>query len=90
MKTSKSVKKRIRQSEKRRLRNRQVLSTEKTQVKKFSAAVEEKSGDLQTLLRETLIVVDKTASKGVIHKNKASRTKSRLTKKLNKAVAAKE
>lgn len=84
-----SAKKRIRQSEKRRLRNRSYKSKIKTLTKKFIAAVN--SGDLsvaeesfKTVSREIL----KISTKGVIHKNQAARRVSRLAKKLNSLKSA--
>jgi small subunit ribosomal protein S20 len=78
-----SVRKRHRQSLVRRGRNRTVKSLVRTAVKSAVAAAtpEEK----QTSLREASSVVDKAASRGVIHKNKASRIKSRLARRVNSA-----
>lgn len=79
MANHKSAEKRIRQNAKRRLNNRQKLTRMRTAVKKLRAAVAE--GDqkaAQELLQPTLSIVDRTAQKGVIHGNKAARTKSRL------------
>ncbi len=77
-----SVRKRHRQSLVRRGRNRAVKSAARGAVKSALAAgtAEEKS----TTLREASSVVDKAAAKGVIHKNKAARIKSRLARKANK------
>ena len=75
-----SAKKRIRQSLKRRLRNRITRSHLRTAVKTLRAAIE--AGEVekaQQLLPVTLSLVDRTARKGVIHANAAARTKSRLT-----------
>ena len=80
----KSQIKRNRQNEIRRQRNKAERSTLKTKVKKFLSAVD--SGDqetAQTAYRETARSLDKAASKGVIHKNKAANTKSRLARKLS-------
>lgn len=85
MANHKSAEKRIRQTAKRRLRNRTSLTRMRSAVKKLRVAVDE--GDqkvAQDLLLPTLSIVDRTAQKGVIHANKAARTKSRLSK----AVAA--
>ena len=78
-----SVRKRHRQSLVRRGRNRTVKSLVRTAVKSAIAAttVDEK----KSTLRDVSSVVDKAASKGVIHKNKASRIKSRLARKVNAA-----
>lgn len=86
----KSAKKRLRQNIKRNLRNRSYKSALKTQIKNFLGAVKE--GNVQSAeeeLRRTVKKLDKAAAKGILHKNTASRKKSRLTKKFNqlKAVA---
>jgi small subunit ribosomal protein S20 len=81
MANNKSAEKRARQSAKRAQRNRAGIATMRTAVKKLRGAVER--GEAQqaaTLLPETLKVVDTTASHGIVHRNTASRTKSRLTK----------
>lgn len=76
----KSAIKRIKQNEKKRLRNRHVRSTLRTFVKNVREAV---AGKNQEAAREALAaaipVIDKAASKGVIHPSNASRSVSRLT-----------
>ncbi len=84
MANTKSAEKRARQSLKRRDRNRDHVSTMRTAVKKLRKAVA--SGDsksAQDLLTSTVKVVDSTAQKGIIHRNAAARTKSRLTRAVN-------
>jgi small subunit ribosomal protein S20 len=80
----KSAIKRIRTSEKRRVRNAAVRSTVRTSVKSTRTAIEGGQADQarESLLR-TIQVLDKAATKGVIHKNTAARKKSRLTRQLN-------
>ena len=80
----KSAMKRIRQSEKRRVRNAAVRSTVRTSVKTARTAIEGGQADQarESLLR-TIQVLDKAATKGVIHKNTAARRKSRLMRQLN-------
>ena len=80
----KSAIKRIRQNEKRRVRNAAVRSTVRTSVNGTRAAIESGQADQAraTLLR-TIQVLDKAVTKGVIHKNTAARKKSRLTRQLN-------
>lgn len=85
----KSAKKRLRQNIKRNLRNRSRKSALKTQIKNFLGVVKE--GNVQAAEKELRLAMkklDKAAAKGVIHKNTASRKKSRLTKKLNKIKTA--
>lgn len=80
----KSAKKRVLIAESRRQRNVVNKSMMKTQLKKFSEAVS--TGDktnAETQLAASLRVLDKNASKGVIHKNLAARKKSRLQKIYN-------
>jgi len=77
-----SAEKRIRQSKKRRMRNRQVKSTIKTGIKKFLSAIDKKNKDqVKNELKNVYTLLDKAVSKGVIHKNNAARRKSRLAKK---------
>lgn len=83
----KSALKRARQNVKRRLRNRTLKSLYKTEIKKFKALVAEKKlEDAQKLLPSIHKIIDKTQTKGVIHKNKASRKKSGIALILNKAL----
>lgn len=80
----KSAEKRMRQDEHRRARNRQRRSQMRTKIKKFRQLVsEEKTDDAREMLKEVYAVIDRTAQKGVIHSNTASRYKSRLTKHFN-------
>jgi small subunit ribosomal protein S20 len=84
-----SAMKRARQAVKRSLRNRSVLSSIKTVLKKVDEAVS--SGNKEVAGKALLHAVkslNKAASKGVIHKNTASRNISRLTKKVNALPAA--
>lgn len=80
---TRSAKKRIRQNAKRRMRNKAVRTSVKTRIKSFLAAIEKK--DLQMAERMLNICyeyLDKAWAKGVIHRNQASRKKSRLASKL--------
>jgi small subunit ribosomal protein S20 len=80
-----SALKKNRQDIKRRLRNRAHASKLKTQMKKIQEALT--SGDAAQasgLMKETVALVDRTAKHRVIHRNAASRTKSRLARALNK------
>jgi len=82
----KSALKRMRSDKKRYKRNQTVINDLKTRIKKFDALVAKKgSKDLNAALKTLISKVDKAASKGVIHKNKASRLISRLTKKLKRS-----
>jgi len=83
-----SAKKRHRQNLKARARNRAGKSAVRSQIRKLDAAIA--SGDaaaIQTEFRATVKRLDQTAAKGIIHKNLASRTKSRLSKRVKAAGA---
>jgi small subunit ribosomal protein S20 len=83
-KKSKSAIKRTRQAEKKTLRNRAFKKMLKTLSKKVETEVTNKNGDgAKAALKKAVIVIDKAASKGVIHKNTASRKVSRLTRLVN-------
>lgn len=76
--------KRIKQTEKRRLRNKAAVGEMRTIIKKFRALVAEKKGeDAKGMLSSVYSVIDRTRKKGVIHANAAARYKSRLTADLS-------
>jgi small subunit ribosomal protein S20 len=87
--THKSALKRARQSKIKRLGNIAYKTTAKRAVKEVRTAVGNNSTDEA---RESLIravsIIQKTASKGVIHKNKASRKISRLARQVNKLTSS--
>ena len=86
MKKNKSAIKKARQGEKNRLRNAHVKSTMKTNIKKVLLALQGKNKDeLQQAYKDAVVCIDKAASKGVIHKNNASRRVSRLSKKVGQS-----
>ena len=79
MANSPQAKKRARQAEKRRNHNASLRSMVRTYLKKVIAAID--SGDqaaAQAAYSEAVPVIDRMADKGIIHKNKAARHKSRL------------
>ena len=76
--------KRVRTSEKSALENNVQKSAMRTAVKKFVQAAEAGSENTEALHKEAIKAIDMAASKGLIHKNKANRDKSRLTAKLAK------
>lgn len=84
----KSAAKRMRIEQKRRARNRAVKSTVKTYITKAQKAiVAEPGADATTeALRQAISQLDRAATKGVLHKNNVARRKSRLMKRLNKAL----
>jgi small subunit ribosomal protein S20 len=80
----KSAMKRIRTSEKRRVRNAAARSTIRTAVKSARTALEGGQADqAREALHRTIQALDKAVTKGVIHRNAAARRKSRLTRQLN-------
>lgn len=84
-----SAEKRHRQNLKRRARNRANLSRVRTQVKKLRAALDKGDKDAaKELLPETLGQLDKAAKKGALHTNTASRSKGRLTRRVNQLLSA--
>lgn len=76
--------KRIRQNEKTHARQKGQATAVRTAMAKVEAAVAENADNTVELLRDATKSLDKAASKGLIHKNKAAREKSRLTKLVNK------
>ena len=84
MSTSKQGNKVARTAERKRLRNRLVRRSVKTYVgkAKSSADAGEESAYQKTIL--AISSIDKAVSKGIIHRNKGARLKSRLIEKLNK------
>lgn len=80
----KSAKKRIKVTEVKTLRNRMIKSALKTTLKKFEVAIIAKNTeDAKVNYVEVVKSLDMAASKGVIHKNKAARFKSRFATKLH-------
>lgn len=81
----KSAKKRIKVIRTKTLRNKMIKSQVKTTIKKLVVAVENGDKQLaQTNLVNAISSIDKACSKGIFHKNTASRKISRLTKMVNK------
>jgi len=78
MPVKKTIAKRIRQAEKARIRNKHYQSMMKTAIKKALAT--EDAEHATTLGRSAIALIDKVASNGIIHKNKASNQKSRVSK----------
>lgn len=76
-----SAEKRTRQSAHRHIRNKAALSRMKTLIRNVRAAKEKEKG--ASALKVAVKALDQLASKGVIHKNKASNQKSSLTKFVN-------
>lgn len=81
--------KRTRQAEKRNLRNASIRSKIKTVSKRIEEAITEKNQEnVKKFLREIIRTVNSAVSKGVMHKNTASRKISRLSKLANTVLKA--
>ena len=81
--------KRARQNEERRLRNRHYRTRMRNHIKQLRAAVA--AGDLaaaEALLPKTVSIIQRVASKGIIHRRNASRRISRLYHAVNTLKAA--
>jgi small subunit ribosomal protein S20 len=80
MANSAQARKRARQAETQRQHNSSLRSTMRTAIKRVQKAVV--AGDkaaAQTIYQESVSVIDRVADKKIVHKNKASRHKSRLS-----------
>jgi small subunit ribosomal protein S20 len=76
---SPQAKKRARQGEKRRTHNASLRSLVRTNIKKVNAAISSGNAEqAQAAYASAVPVLDSLADKGIIHKNKAARHKSRL------------
>lgn len=78
MPTHESAAKRLRQSEKRRLHNR----TRRSQIRTLTRKIRQEPGSEEApeLLKEVSILLDRYATRGLHHRNKANRLKSNLSK----------
>ena len=87
MPNTESAKRAHRKAERRRVLNKSQRSALRTQIKKVrgSSDAEAAKTELQTAIKK----IDQSADKHLIHKNKAARLKSRLTKLVNKLSVAK-
>ena len=80
----KSAKKRVRINEAKAMRNKAVKSDLKTALKKADLAVANNADDKEAVIKTAIKKVEMACSKGILHKNNASRKKSALAKSLNK------
>ena len=80
MGASGSTLKRVRQSRKCNLRNRHYKSMMRTAIKNV---LEAEKKDVSDLLTKALSTIDRVYAKGIIHRNFASRNKSKLTRYVN-------
>lgn len=85
---TRSAKKNLRKTEKRRLHNRSIKRTIKKQIKQFLAALD---GPVEALDKEYNLAaqkLDRAAAKRIIHPNLAARKKGQLARAVNKKKAA--
>lgn len=86
---SKSARKRIRTAERNRLRNRVYRSGSRTLVRRAMEAIEAGDADAASeAVQRAVRMLDRTAGKGIIHKNTAARQKSRLMSRFNQMKAS--
>ena len=85
-----SAKKRMRIEEKRRLRNKAVKSTVRTEITQARSAIAAAPAEPETLeaVKQAISELDRAVSKGVLHRNNAARRKSRLMARLNQAISS--
>ena len=81
----KSQKDRVVQSKKEAAHNKAIKSNLKTVVKKADAAISAGAADMNDKVKIAASAIDKAASKGVLHKNTASRKVARLARAAHKA-----
>ena len=79
------AKKAARVQERRRIVNRRVRSSTRTAVKKAVRALNVGSDTAGGAVLTAVSRLDRAVSKGIVHRNAAARSKSRLTKRLNAA-----
>jgi small subunit ribosomal protein S20 len=85
----KSAKKRVKTNEKRRQRNRTAKSALKTHLKRIETLDETKDTEaVKQAARQTLSLIGKTRSKGIVNRRKAARLQSRVQRKINQALEA--
>ena len=82
MANTRSAMKRIKQNEKRRLRNRAARSTIRSSLKTARTAAAAKSAQSKEVVLEAIRILDRAVSRGIIHRNTAARKKSALARSL--------
>ena len=81
---SKSAMKRVKTSKMRKARNLAAKNEIRKAFKEAEKAIAAKSAEAKELVAKAISVIDKAVQRGIIHKNKAARQKSRLLLKYNK------
>ncbi len=83
MANTSQARKRVKQNEKCRQQNASLRSVYRTHIKKVVSAIEAKKKDVALQEYQAAIpIIDKMVSKGIVHKNKAARHKTRLSKRI--------
>lgn len=83
MANTRSAEKRIRQTGRRTIRNRMVRSRFRTLIRRFRESIQgENAEEIRSAFSRAVSALDKAVQSGVIHKNTASRRKSRLAREL--------
>lgn len=77
----KSAIKRVKQTESKQVRNSHAKTTMRSAIRKAEASLLNKDENTSELVKYAIKLTDSAARKGLVHNNKASRLKSRLTKK---------
>ena len=90
MPVTKTAEKELRVAGRRSVRNRSIRTLDKSAVKKAEKLISAGDAAVKEAVATAASTLDKSAKRGVIHANKAARTKSRLMKKMNKAQGAAE
>jgi small subunit ribosomal protein S20 len=84
MAITKSAKKRIKSSERKKVFNLRRMREMKTQIKNFLKAIQKKDkNEAEEMIPSVYKSIDKAVKRGIIKKNNGSRKKSRITKKVN-------
>ena len=82
MANTRSARKRIKQNDRRRMRNRAVRSTIRSAVKTARGAVTEKTPQAKESVLEAIRILDRAVTRGIIHRNTAARKKSSLARSM--------
>ncbi|HIT09596.1 MAG TPA: 30S ribosomal protein S20 [Candidatus Merdivicinus faecavium] len=83
----KSAKKRVKVAAAKNLQNRMLKGKLKAALKDANAAIEQDAANKQDAVKVAYKVIDQSAAKGIIHKNKAARKKAQIASKMNAAKA---
>lgn len=79
----KSAKKRVKVTQVKALRNKNLKSALRTNIKKADAAVASSDQNQAEIVKVAITNIDRAVAKGILHKNTAARKKSQLAKALN-------